>query len=74
MISSLIEFLKTIKDFRKEKGKRHPLWLVLLTIILGMAQGHFSYRALGDFSKNHKNTISYFWDFSSEEGYKLFND
>ncbi|NCR02205.1 MAG: transposase family protein, partial [Microcystis aeruginosa L211-101] len=23
---SLIEKLKQVKDFRKDKGKRHPLW------------------------------------------------
>ncbi|NCQ86491.1 MAG: transposase family protein, partial [Microcystis aeruginosa W13-18] len=25
---SLIEKLKQVKDFRKDKGKRHPLWIV----------------------------------------------
>ncbi|NCQ71921.1 MAG: transposase family protein, partial [Microcystis aeruginosa L111-01] len=24
---SLIEKLKQVKDFRKDKGKRHPLWI-----------------------------------------------
>ncbi len=32
---SLIEKLKQVKDFRKDKGKRHPLWIVLVVIILG---------------------------------------
>jgi len=27
---SLIEKLKQVKDFRKDKGKRHPLWIVAL--------------------------------------------
>ncbi|TRT65744.1 MAG: hypothetical protein EWV84_16980, partial [Microcystis sp. M_QC_C_20170808_M3Col] len=31
---SLIEKLKQVKDFRKDKGKRHPLWIVLVVIIL----------------------------------------
>ncbi|GCA81358.1 hypothetical protein MiTs_03373 [Microcystis aeruginosa NIES-2521] len=31
---SLIEKLKQVNDFRKYKGKRHSLWLVLLVIIL----------------------------------------
>jgi hypothetical protein len=32
---SLIEKLKQVKDFRKDKGKRHTLWIVLVVIILG---------------------------------------
>ena len=47
----LIKMLKKVKDFRKDKGQRYPLWLVLLIIILGMMQGYISYRALGDFAK-----------------------
>ncbi|HEY9691294.1 MAG TPA: transposase family protein, partial [Oculatellaceae cyanobacterium] len=43
MFISLIEHLKKVKDFRKNKGKRHPLWLVLLVVILGMMSGHQSY-------------------------------
>ncbi len=31
---SLIEKLKQVKDFRKDQGKRHPLWIVLVVIIL----------------------------------------
>ena len=37
---SLIEKLKQVKDFRKDKGKRHPLWIVLLVIILGTMLGY----------------------------------
>ncbi len=31
---SLIQKLKQVKDFRKDQGKRHPLWIVLVVIIL----------------------------------------
>ena len=37
---SLIEKLKQVKDFRKDKGKRHPLWIVLVVIILGTMLGY----------------------------------
>lgn len=51
MINSLIEDLKKVKDFRKNRGKRHPLWVVLLVVILGMMSGHQGYREIGYFAK-----------------------
>jgi predicted transposase YbfD/YdcC len=57
----LIEKLKKVKDFRHDSGKRHPLWVVLLIIILGMMQSYTTDRALGDFAKNnHDLLITYF--------------
>ena len=47
---SLIEKLKQVKDFRKDKGKRQPLWIVLL-LILGTMLGYLGYRELGEFAK-----------------------
>jgi hypothetical protein len=32
---SLIEKLKQVKDFRKDKGKRHPLLVIILGTMLG---------------------------------------
>ena len=40
MEKSLIDYLKQIPDFRHSSGTRHPLWLVLLIIILGMMSGY----------------------------------
>jgi len=57
MLNNLIEKLKLVKDFRNNQGKRYPLWLVLLIIILGIMEGYVSYRALGDFSQNKKEII-----------------
>ena len=37
---SLIEKLKQVKDFRKDQVKRHPLWIVLVVIILGTMLGY----------------------------------
>ncbi|MEY2913620.1 MAG: hypothetical protein RLZZ184_2929 [Cyanobacteriota bacterium] len=34
MLNSLIEKLKEVKDFRKNQGRRHELWVVLTIIIL----------------------------------------
>lgn len=46
---NLIESLKQIPDYRKGKGKRHALWLVLLLILLGTLCGYRGYRPLADF-------------------------
>ena len=35
MSVSLIEELKTIRDFRSSKGRRYPLWLILLLMVMG---------------------------------------
>jgi len=32
MLNSIIEQLKLVKDFRKNRGKRHELWVVLTII------------------------------------------
>jgi hypothetical protein len=53
MFIILIEKLKQVKDFRKDKGKRHPLWIVLVVIILGTMLGYSGYRELGEFAKNN---------------------
>jgi hypothetical protein len=50
-MNSLIEQLKKIKDVRRSQGRRHPLWLILLVVILGLMMGQLEYRALGDFAK-----------------------
>jgi len=38
---TLILFLKKVNDPRKKLGKRHPLWLILLLVILGSMFGYF---------------------------------
>lgn len=54
---NLIEKFKEVKEFRKGKGKRHPLWLILLIITLGTMQGYLGYRALGGFAKSNMKDI-----------------
>ena len=53
MSANLIEKLKKVRDFRTRKGQRHPLWLVLLLVIMGTMNGCQGYRGLGDFVKRH---------------------
>jgi hypothetical protein len=54
---NLIESLKQIPDYRKGKGKRHALWLVLLLILLGTLCGYRGYRPLADFCQQHWPTL-----------------
>ncbi|AFZ11656.1 transposase IS4 family protein [Crinalium epipsammum PCC 9333] len=57
MLVSLIEHLKKVKDFRKSQGKRHPLWIVLLVVVLGMMSGYQGYREIGHFVKYEQRNL-----------------
>lgn len=50
---NLIEQLKQIPDPRRLKGRRHPLWLILILSLLGFLCGYQGYRPLADFCRNH---------------------
>ena len=56
--SQLIEVLKQIKDFRKPCGRKHPLWFILLIIILGLMTRHLGYQAIGGLAKAHRETLT----------------
>lgn len=55
---TLIDYLQQIPDFRSPKGRRHPLWFVLLVIIMGMMSGYYGYRGLGRFVERHRRALS----------------
>jgi hypothetical protein len=57
MTAGLIEELKKVRDFRTRKGQRHPLWFVLLLVIMGTMSGCLGYRSLGDFVKRHQQDL-----------------
>jgi hypothetical protein len=52
-MSSLIDALKEIPDPRKARGKSHPLWILLLLIIMGTIAGYQGYRPLETFVQEH---------------------
>jgi DDE_Tnp_1-associated len=58
MGANLIDQLKQVEDFRTKDGRRHPLWLVLLFVIMGTMNGSIGYRALGDFVKRHRQVLT----------------
>lgn len=50
---SSIQSLQNVKDFRAVHGRRYPLWLILLLIIMGTISGCKSYYALEEFGARH---------------------
>jgi len=54
---TLIPFLKKVNDPRKKLGKRHPLWLILLLVVLGLMFGYLGYRDLETFAKYNQKLI-----------------
>ncbi|MGK7927253.1 MAG: transposase family protein [Spirulina sp.] len=57
MLNSIIEGFKKIKDFRKKRGKRHKLWVVLAIIFLGLMAGNVNYQQIARFSQNEKDNL-----------------
>ena len=57
MLSSLISQFKKVKDFRKPRGKRHPLWVVLTIVILAILQGNTSYKEMAKFCDREKDKL-----------------
>ena len=44
---NLIEALQTVPDYRLARGKRHPLWILLVFIVMGNLAGYHGNRPLG---------------------------
>ena len=57
-MSCLIEELKSISDHRKARGKRYPLWVLLLLILMGMMAGYRGYRPLQTFVSEYYAALS----------------
>lgn len=51
---SLIEALQTLPDHRRGAGRRYPLWVFLLLVILGTMSGYRGYRGLTRFMQRHQ--------------------
>ena len=59
---TLIAFLKKVNDPRQNSGKRHPLWLILLLVVLGMMFGYLGYRDICAFGNANQKQIVKFWE------------
>lgn len=71
MISSLIEKLEKVKDFRKSRGRRHSLWKILLIIILGLMTGYLGYRGLESFIQIYRQELLNILNISKPKAQKL---
>ena len=58
MKANLITSLQEIRDFRASQGRRYPLWLILLLVVMGTISGCRSYYALEDFGARHYGAVS----------------
>ena len=58
MLTTLIEKLKKVKDYRKAQGIRHPIWVVLLIVILGLMSRNLGYREIENFAKINQKELS----------------
>jgi type VI protein secretion system component VasF len=45
MGANLITSLQEVRDFRTSRGRRYPLWLILLLVVMGIMSGCRSYYA-----------------------------
>ncbi|MCP6758476.1 MAG: ISAs1 family transposase [Fischerella sp. CENA71] len=57
MSSSLIEALKGIEDYRAARGRRYPMWLMLLLVLMGTMSECYGYQALEDFCVRHYQAL-----------------
>lgn len=64
---SLIDYLKEVPDERDPHGKRHPLWLILLIMIMGIMSGYWGYRGLGRFVERHRRELIELFEVSRAE-------
>lgn len=60
-MSNLVTKLKQISDPRRGQGRMHPLWEILLIVIMATMSGYHGERAKGDFVKrNQKELLTIF--------------
>jgi len=55
---NLLEALAQVQDFRAPRGRRYPLGLILLLVLMGTISGCLGYRALEDFARRHHHALA----------------
>jgi hypothetical protein len=54
---NLLEALAQVPDFRAPRGRRYPLQLILLLVIMGTLSNCLGYQALEDFARRHHQAL-----------------
>lgn len=54
---NILELIKELKDYRRKQGKRHPLEVVVLIIIMAVMAGVKGERAIARFAENNKKDL-----------------
>jgi hypothetical protein len=50
---NLLEASQAVPDYRKARGKRHPLWIILVFIVMGNLVGYRGNRPLEEFAQRY---------------------
>jgi hypothetical protein len=50
---NLIEALQSVPDYRHARGQRHPLWIILVFIVMGNLAGYRGNRPLAEFAQRY---------------------
>ena len=67
-VENLVEHLKTIPDWRRGgRPVQYPLWLMLLTSLLGVMSGYTSLRGLADFMQRHQQAVGEYFGLTKKE-------
>lgn len=56
---TLIEALQTVPDYRKARGKRHPLWIILVFMVMGNLAGYQGNRPLEEFAQRYGSEVAH---------------
>lgn len=55
---NLIEALQTVPDHRQARGKRHPLWVILVFMVMGNLAGYQGNRPLEEFAQHYGSEVA----------------
>lgn len=55
---TLLEALQTVPDYRQARGKRHPLWIILVFIVMGNLAGYQGNRPLEEFAQRYGSEVA----------------
>ncbi|PSN20480.1 hypothetical protein C7271_02070, partial [filamentous cyanobacterium CCP5] len=55
---TLLEALQTVPDYRQARGQRHPLWIILVFILMGNLAGYQGNRPLEEFAKRYGSEVA----------------